>query len=211
VTAPWSSALLRLLADPPLDPSAEEARDRLRRELAKPEYYDANIVERVLRWIERSLNDSVETAGRTPPLTWFAATVIAVALGVAIALLVSRARGSARQRKEAAAVLTDDQVTAAELRARAEAALAAGRHEAALVDGFRALAVRQVERGRLDDTPGTTAAEVARALGGEFPTYRPRVASSAGMFDGVMYGERSATRSQAAAVLELDDELRRAR
>ncbi len=151
------------------------------------------------------------TADRTPTLTWLAGLIIAVALGVAITLLVTRARASGRQSKEAAAVLTDDKVTAAELRARAEAALAAGRHETALVEGFRALAVRQVERGRLDDTPGTTAAEVARALGGEFPGHEPRVSRSAGLFDGVMYGERAASRDQAAAVLELDDELRRAR
>ncbi len=208
---PGLAALLRLLADPPLDPSADEARDELRRELVKPEYYDANIVQRIIGWIERSVDDAVETADRTPTLTWFAGLVIAVALGVAIALLVTRARSTAREQKDAAAVLTDERVTAAELRARAEAALAEGRHEAALVDGFRALAVRQVERGRLDDAPGTTAAEVARALGGEFPTHQPRVASSAGMFDGVMYGERAASRAQAAAVLELDDDLRRAR
>ncbi len=204
-------ALLRLLADPPLDPSGDEARGRLRRELVKPEYYDANIVQRILEWIGRSLDDAVGTADRAPTLTWVAGLVIAVALGAAIALLITRARASGRQSKEAAAVLTDDRVTAAELRARAESALAAGRHEAALVDGFRALAVRQVERGRLDDAPGTTAAEVARALGGEFPTHQPRVSRSAGLFDGVMYGERTASRDQASAVLELDDELRRAR
>lgn len=205
------SRLHALLADPPLDPSGDDARDRLRRELAKPEYYDADIVHRILEWIERRLDGVASTADRTPTLTWFAALVIAVALGVAIALLVSRARASGRQAKEAAVVLTDERVTAAELRSRAEAALAAGRHEAALVDGFRALAVRQVERGRLDDAPGTTATEVARALGGEFPTYQPRVSSSAGLFDGVMYGERSASRAQATAVLDLDDELRTAR
>lgn len=204
-------ALLRLLADPPLDPSGDEARDRLRRELAKPEYYDADIVQRIIEWIQRSMDDAVGTADRSPTLTWLAALVIAVALGVGIALLVTRARASGQRSRDEAAVLTDERVTAAELRSRAEAALAAGRHEAALVDGFRALAVRQVERGRLDDAPGTTAAEVARALGGEFPAHQPRVSSSAGLFDGVMYGERPASRDQAAAVLELDDELRRAR
>ena len=72
-------------------------------------------------------------------------------------------------------MLTDEAITAAELRARAEAALAEGRHEDALVDGFRALAVRQVERGRLDDTPGATAHEVAGVLAREYPDRGPRV------------------------------------
>ena len=73
----------------------------------------------------------------------------------------SRAPGTPRGRRTAAAVLTEEVVTADELRARAEAALEAGRFEEAVVEGFRAVAVRQVERGRLSDTPGATAHEVA--------------------------------------------------
>ena len=67
--------------------------------------------------------------------------------------------------------------------------------------------MRQVERGRLDDTPGTTAQEAARALAGEYPGLRARFGGSAELFDAVIYGDRSATRDQAADVLELDDEL----
>ena len=85
-------------------------------------------------------------------------------------------------------------VTAAELRARADAALAEGRHGDAVVDGFRALAVRQVERGRLDDAPGATAHEVAAALGAAYPAAaRPRSTRSAALFERVLYGDRPAT------------------
>ena len=76
-----------------------------------------------------------------------------------------------------------------------------------MVDAYRALAVRQVERGRLDDTPGATAHEVARALAAEYPHQRPRVDASAALFDAVLYGDRPASRDQAAGVLALDDEL----
>jgi len=107
-----------------------------------------------------------------------------------------------------ASVFTEETITAAQLRARAEAALADGRTEDAVADGFRALAVRQVERGRLADTPGTTAQEAARALAGEYPGLRARVGGSAELFDAVIYGDRSATRDQAVDVLELDDELK---
>jgi hypothetical protein len=105
------------------------------------------------------------------------------------------------------AVLTDDRPTAAELRARAEAALAAGRAADAVVDGFRALTTRQIERGRIDDRPGATAHEVAHSLGASFPEQRPRVDDSAYLFDLVRYGERPATHEQASRVLELDDDL----
>ena len=105
------------------------------------------------------------------------------------------------------AVLTDEVISADELRARAEAALAEGRHEDAVVDGFRAVATRQVERGRLADTPGATAHEVAVALGREFPHLRQRVEDGGTLFDAVLYGDRPATAAQARAVLALDDEL----
>lgn len=203
--------LLARLLDPPLDPSADEARRLLRRELLDPAYYDQNLVQRLLTWLERQIGRGVDSAGRTPPLTWFAATLVTLALLAGLVLLVSRARVTARERSEKRSVLTEETVTAAELRSRAERALAAGRHEDALVDGFRALAVRQVERGRLDDTPGATAHEVAWALAGKYPRQRLRVDASATVFDAVKYGERLASRDQAVAVLELDDELRSVR
>ena len=92
-----------------------------------------------------------------------------------------------------------------------EAALADGRPEEALVDGFRALAVRQVERGRLDDSPGATAHEVALLLATEFPQHGAAVGDNALLFDLVLYGDRPATPEQATGVLILDDELAGAR
>jgi hypothetical protein len=196
-----------ILADPPLDPTPDEARSALRRELLQPEYYEDNLIQRLLTWLQRQLDKGVEAAVDLPPLQTFAAMVIGVLLVGALVSLVRRARGSARAPKERQAVLTDEAVTAAEFRSRAEASLAAGRHEDALVDGFRALAARQVERGRLDDTPGATAHEVAGVLAGEYPARRARVDAAAALFDSVLYGDRPATREQALDVLALDDDL----
>ena len=116
----------------------------------------------------------------------------------ALAWLASRARRTARDRGGERAVLTARDLTADELRARAEAALEAGRYEEAVVEGFRALAVRQVERGRLVDTPGATAHEVADDLAAEYPGHRDRMQAGALLFDQVLYGDRPATREQAA-------------
>jgi hypothetical protein len=135
------------------------------------------------------------------------AMVIFAALVLALGWLVSRARRTARENDGKQPVLTGEVVTADELRERAEAALAAGRFEEAVVDGFRALAVRQVERGRLSDAPGATAHEVALALALEYAAAADRVHRSAGLFDAVRYGGRRATREQAASVLALDDDL----
>ena len=197
-----------LVLDRALEPSPDEASSLLRRELLKPEYFEGNWVDRLLGWLDRLLGRGIEAANDFSPLSTFAAMLVAVLLVGGLAWLVARTRSSARTPSAKHAVLTNEVVTAAQLRARAETALSEGRNEEALVDGFRALAVRQVERGRLDDTPGTTAQEAARVLSVEYPDQSSRVDGSAALFDSVLYGDRPATRGQAADVLELDDDLR---
>jgi hypothetical protein len=196
-----------ILPDPPLVPSPDDARSALRRELIKPDYYEGNLVERLITWLERTLGEGVDAAVDLPPAQTFAAMLIAVLLVGALVWLASKARTGARAPREDQAVLTDEEITAAGLRARADAALAEGRHEDAVLNGFRALTARQVERGRLDDTPGATAHEVAGVLAREFPGERARVDRAASLFDSVLYGDRPATREQALDVVALDDDL----
>ncbi len=200
-----------VLADPPLDPSGDEARSLLRRELLAPEYHDQNLVQRTQDWLARRIDGGISSASDAPPLQTFAAMLVVLLLLAGLAFVLSRARRTARAAQERRTVLTSEQVTADELRARALAALADGRYEDALVDGFRALTLRQVERGRLDDSPGATAHEVAAVLADAHPHQRLRVDTAARLFDAVLYGDRAATHEQAAGVLALDDELTAAR
>ncbi len=193
--------------EPPLVPPPDEGESLLRRELIKPEYHEQNVVEQILRWVDRQISRSLDAASGTPPLSAVAAMVVLLLLVGAIVWMLSRARATARAERDQRAVLTDERISAAELRARAEGAFAEERFEDAVVDAYRALAVRQVERGRLADTPGATAHEVANALAAEYPHQRPRVDASAALFDAVLYGDRPASRDQAAGVLTLDDEL----
>ncbi|HET6939016.1 MAG TPA: DUF4129 domain-containing protein [Nocardioides sp.] len=207
---PTSAGLVALatrLPDPPLDPSADEARSALRRELLHPEYHQQNLLQEVMNWLERKVGGGLDRASHTPPLSTFMAMLILVLVVAALAWLVSRARRTAHQKDEKQAVLTEEHVTADELRARAEAALDAGRFEEAVVEGFRAVAARQVERGRLADTPGATAHEVAEALAREYTVMAGDVHRSARLFDEVLYGDRPASREQAESVLALDDSL----
>lgn len=201
------AALVAGSLEPPLDPSGDEARRLLRRELADPKYYDANILERLTDRLERLVDDLINGVSGSSPLSALLAIIVTLALVAAITLIVSRARRTARAERRPAAALTDEVVTAAELRARAEAALAAGDASAALVDAFRALAVRQVERERIDDVPQATAHELARALAVEFPAHVGAVHHGADLFDQTLYGDRRATREQALELLALDDAL----
>lgn len=199
--------LLPALDPPPLDPSGQEARRLLRRELVRPEYHDANIVQRIMDWVQRLIDDSVDGASNARPLAVAAAIVVTVLILAGIIAVLSRLRRTARA-DAAAPALTDEVITADELRARAEAALADGDPAAALVDAFRAAAVRQVERGRIDDLPQATAHELGRALGVAFPDLRDEVDDGADRFDLVLYGDRPATPDQARRMLDLDDRLR---
>ncbi|WP_170219242.1 DUF4129 domain-containing protein [Nocardioides litoris] len=198
--------------EPPLDPTSEQARDLLGRELTDPSYYRDGVLQRIIDWIGRTFDGGVEGARDVPSLSWLAITLVVVLLVGGLGFLASRARRTARAAVgREGDVLTDEVLSAAQLRARAEAALVEGRFAEAVVEGFRALARRQVERGRLEDSPGVTAHEVAAVLAAEYPDLRERTAAGADLFDAVMYGERPADRDQAALVLDLDVELGRAR
>lgn len=200
-------APFRLATEPPLEPSPDDATSLLRRELLHPEYHESNVLERVVDWLNRLVSGGIDAASQAPPLSTFAAMVAFLLLSLALGWLVSRARRTARVARVRGGVLGERTVSAAELRARAEGALAEGRNADAVVDGFRALAVRQVERGLLEDRPGATVHEVAATLAATHPEQRDRVDGSAALFDAVLYGDRPATRDQAVGVLALDETL----
>ena len=190
----------------PLDPSPDRARSLLRRELVRPEYHDRDLMQRLLDWLQRMVDSGLRAASNASPLPSIVAVFVFLLLLVLLGWLLSRARRSAPV-PAVRSVLSEARPTAAELRRRAEAALAGGRAEEALVEGFRALTARQVERGRIDDIPGATAHEVAASLAATFPHKRPKVDDSALLFDLVLYGDRPASPEQATRVLALDDEL----
>jgi hypothetical protein len=132
---------------------------------------------------------------------------VGLLLVLALIWLATRARTAPRRPSEGDSLLPDASVSAAQWRDRAEQAMAEGRHSDALVDAFRALVARQVERGRLDPAPGTTAHEVTLALRSAYPGQAAGMSEGARLFDLVLYGDRDATPEQAAFVLALDDEL----
>jgi hypothetical protein len=200
-----------LAPGPPLQPSGDEGRRLLRDELAHSEYHRQHLVQRLLAWLGRRLEGGVGAASGTSWVAALLTMLVAAVLLVGLALLLSRIRRDRRQRERPEAVLTDERVSARDLRRRAETALADGRHADAVVDAFRALAVRQVERGRLADLPGTTAHEVAATLAGSYPDHSARVGRGADLFDATYYGDRPASRADAAGLLELDDALAGAR
>jgi hypothetical protein len=199
-----------LAPGPPLQPSGDEGRRLLRDELAHNDYH-RHLLQRILAWLWRRLGDGVGAASGTSGVTAFVTMLIGAVLLVGLVVLLSRVRRDRRQRAAAQPALPDDRPSAAELRRRAEAAVVDARYGDAVTDGFRALAVRQVERGRLHDQPGATAHEVAASLATSYPSHGVRVGRTADLFDATLYGDHPAGHDDATGVLELDDALAGAR
>ena len=202
---------MRTPPPPPLHPSGAEGRRLLREELLHGEYHRQHLFQRLLGWLARRLDGGVGAASGSSWATTLATMALVALLLVGLAWLLSRVRRDRRRRAEAEALLPEHHASAAELRRRAEAALREGRHDAALVDAFRAVAARQVERGRIDDQPGATAHEVAGRLAATYPAHGSRVGRTADLFDATMYGHRAASHEDAADALDLDDTLAGAR
>ncbi|MBI2242935.1 MAG: hypothetical protein HYU55_02935, partial [Nocardioides sp.] len=111
--------LLAILAEPPLDPSPDEAGSLLRRELVRPEYHDRDVLQQVLDWVDRLVSSAVDAASRTPPLSTFAAMVAFLLLALGLGWLVSRARRTARSTRVRAVLPAGAVLRADDLRARA--------------------------------------------------------------------------------------------
>ncbi len=197
------------LLDVPVDPTPAEARSWLRREMLDPDYHQGDLLQRILRWIGRVLDDGIAVAERTPPLSLFAAMLVVLGLVLGLVWLLGRADRSPGRRPGETPLVDDPSLTAEQLRSRAEAAYAEGRWEDALVDAFRATATRQAERGRLEDLPALTAHEVGEALAAAHPDRTTQVREVTRHFDEVLYGDRAGEQAWADAALALDDALAR--
>ena len=167
------------LADPPLDPSRRRGAVAAAPRAAAPGVPPAEPRRAgCSTGSQRQLDRGLDAAAQAPPLSTFAAMlVVPAARSAALVWLVSRARRTARGAATRRAPVLDRRGRHRR-RAAGPGRGGAGRGPARatpLVDGFRALAVRQVERGRLDDAPGATAHEVAARSAAAYPEQRGRV------------------------------------
>lgn len=190
---------------PPLVWEEDEARSLLRRELLNPEYQDSDLLGRLMRWVERLFVSLLSDAVSVPLLSFVALGVVLVLLVLSVVLAVRRWRRAGVVTAATTTSVLSEPVSADELRARAEAALGAGDATTAVVDAYRALAVRQVERRRIDDVPGATAHEVGEMLAEALPQHAAQVRGAATLFDLALYGEQPATGEQARTLLALAD------
>lgn len=192
-----------MFADPPLDPSSEQARRLLEHELSKPKYGDRrNLVERFVDWVREWIDKLAGGVGGLDT-RWI---VLALAvLAVVIGLGLSRVRLRQGPRLAEDDELLDTRgLSADELRAAGARALADGDLADAYLQYFRALARRGVERTLVAERPGATAHEVSLELARAFPDHRPALHDASDTFDAVRYGGRLPDRTAVEAIRDLD-------
>nr|WP_297430297.1 DUF4129 domain-containing protein [uncultured Actinotalea sp.] len=196
---------LRVL-EVPVEPDASTARRWAEVELSDPVYQERpNLLVTALQWLGERFADLQLGAADVDPrlaalvLSVAAAAVAAVALGVAGPL--RRARREARASVD---VFGDDTRTAAELRASADAAAAAGDWSRAVLDRYRAVLRSLEERVVLDERPGRTAREGASDAGERLPGCAADLRAAALLFDDVCYGDARADADDDARLRELD-------
>ena len=193
-------------ADAPLDPSSDEARAWLERELSRAVYSpQPGLLDRIREWLGELFSSS--GSGSLPSFVLPVVLLLAVAVGVLVLVAVLRRDVGRTTGDGESGVLDVPDVPADVLRARALDALRAQDWDTAVLDGLRAVARRAVERVVLDDAPGRTAHEVAQDLGVRFPDEATPLREAADAFGAVRYGDRRASRATAEAVLSLEERL----
>lgn len=193
-------------APPTLDP--DEARSRIREELAKSEYDDSEgFVAWLLRVIEEwliSLVDGIDGSSATQAGIAIALALLLVA-GAVLVLRRTRLIRRGATLRVAAALDAEPVLSADELREAARSAITAQRFDDATVLALRAL-VRDLEaRTLLDVTAGMTAHEAASAASRPFPDLTGRLQLGADAFDTAAYSHRSATSKHAEDLLRLTE------
>lgn len=177
----------------PVEPDADTARRWLEDELAKADYSEMTLLQRLNEWFAK-LWEGVDPGAATRGLGSVIVTVlIAGALALLLWILVRWRRRHRLTRGttsvEAPQVATvGDLVDPAEHRRRAQEALADGRFDEAVVERFRAVVAVLVERDWVIATAGLTSQEAADAASVRLPGLAADLRRAANLFDHARYG-----------------------
>ncbi|MGN8246005.1 DUF4129 domain-containing protein [Cellulomonas soli] len=192
----------------PVDPDAPTARRWASDELARAEYHQGkSLLQRLLDWIGQQF-DGLPSVGLPP---WQAALVVVGVLVVVVlvALWITGPVRLSRARRAGVELLGhDDERTAAELRAAADAAAARGEHGLAVLERFRAVVRSLEERALLEARPGRTAHEVADEAGRRLPEAAADLVRAGHLFDDVAYGGLEVGAEQDEWLRALDSRVR---
>lgn len=196
-----------MIADIPVDPGDDQARQWLQDELGDSGYVPPSIPD--INLPDPQAPGEIANTGGT------IGVVIGIVILVAILVVAFWIFGLPRLRRRSTVTGDlfgeDDDRSAVAIRTAAERAAATGDYTSAVVEAFRAMARDLAERGIVQTFPGTTARDFGRRAGAVFPATTERLADAAVVFDGVRYLGRTGTAEQWERMASLAAELRGAR
>lgn len=192
---------------PTIDIDRDAARDAAERELAKPIYPRPSPKQQFIDFVE-TLLQRLASKGAALPGGWFTISVLLILLAVAVVAAVRIARRTLPAGHADHPLFGAAGLGAAEHRATAERAAAAGDWGDAIRHRLRAVARELEQAGVVNPTPGRTASELARDAGVVLPGLAAELVRSAEAFNDVSYGELPATAAGYRIVAELDGRLR---
>jgi uncharacterized membrane protein len=195
-------------ADVPVDLGRDEAREAAVRELGDPAYVsdDPNPLERAIDWVLTRLGELLAGAGGMNGIT--AITVVVAVLALIVIIVRLRVGPTGRALRSDGTVFGSTAMTAAEHRAAAEKAAAAGDLAEAVRERFRAVVRELEQRGVLDARAGRTVDEVAHEAGQALPVLAGDLRGAAVQFDDVWYGGRPATVEGYRQLVSVDGKVR---
>lgn len=192
---------------PTIDIDTQTAHDAAAAELAKPVYPKPGLSDRIAEWVNDLLHRLMSGASALPG-GWLALVVLGLLLLVAVIVAVRVARRTMGAGSDAR-LYGATSLSSADHRARAEQCAADGDWADAIRHRVRAIGRELEEDGVLNPVPGRTAGELAREAGAAIPELSADLATAAGLFNDVSYGEQSGSESGYRRVAGLDDRLRR--
>jgi hypothetical protein len=199
------SRVLPGLADVPVRPDRQTARDWAREELARREYQAERPgpIRLLVSWLNTQLDKIPAPEGINVGL----GVTVAVLLVLALVGYVLWRSGGVHQRARArpGGVFDTPDRTADDHRRAADAAEAAEDLRTALLERFRAIARSLGDRALIELTPGLTADELARRAAVRLPGLAAELTSGARSFDEVRYGDQPATIEAVRALRALDE------
>ncbi|PFG17663.1 uncharacterized protein DUF4129 [Propionicimonas paludicola] len=194
---------------PPLTPSADEARRLLADELSKPIYLDARNwlmeqLRKLLDWLQGSSDPTVSTSPLSGGQGLWIGFGTAAVLVVVIWALMGPLRAERRRSRE---LFDEEELSAADLRAKASALAANGEWGQAIVEHFRAMIRSLSERVIIEEFAGMTADEASTLAAVRLPSLAEQLAQAARDFDAVAYGDQPGTAEQYQQLVDLDAEV----
>jgi hypothetical protein len=188
----------------PIELDRDDARRLARLELADPVYdTEPPLLQQVMERIVREINDLIGNAAGA--LGNVGGLIVLTLIVLIVGVILIRYRPLARRAAAGAdPVFTEDRRSAASYRSPADAADADEDWSASVLERYRAIVATFEERAVLAPRAGRTADEAASEAGRSFPHLGADLSAGATVFDGVRYGGRTASRSDAAALRDLD-------